>query len=212
LSHLKTVVNHRTFTAQLIVISTLLLSGCINLPIREINDKGLQDDLVGMSYIDLPYVEQETPISCGLAVTQSVTQYWDTPIDQSLTFKEMPPEDTAEGYSLAELKDIITRRSKLKAFIIKGDEALLNKMVAKGRPIIVAIRSEARSFIEPPFEFMRRLVRIIAPEFKHYIVVIGIDKSRVAVMDPAQGYYVIEQKRFAQIWAEMGNASLLIAK
>ncbi|OOZ40945.1 hypothetical protein BOW53_05290 [Solemya pervernicosa gill symbiont] len=188
------------------------MSGCINMPIKESGERAFQREFAGMTYIKVPYVEQESAVTCGVAVIQSVSDFWGSPIDQQTMLVDHPPADTEEGYSLAELKTIVKRHSRLKAFVLKANGKLLEQMIAKGRPVIVAVRTEPRPYIETPFEFTRRLVRILAEEYNHYIAVIGINKEKVAIMDPAQGFYVMKRDRFNTIWAELGNASLLIAK
>ncbi len=193
------------------VLLLFLLSGCTSTPIYKLDDERLRQQLTGVIYLKLPFVDQIAGTTCGLATLESVIRYWGILVDQKTLLKKFPPKDAVNGYSLRELKGI-SENLGLHAFVLAGNPGMLRKLVSKGRPLIVALKAKPVMQEGSLLPGISRLLNSILMEREHFVVVAGLDDNRVLVMDPAQGYYFIETRGFNSMWGYMKNASLLIAR
>jgi predicted double-glycine peptidase len=125
-------------------------------------------------WIDVPFVKQERN-GCGSASIAMVMQYWqrqqgvspdhapdEGQIQQSLYSKD------ARGIYASEMQRYFEQHA-FRAFVFQGEWSDLTRHIAKGRPLIVALKPESQSEL-------------------HYVVVAGVDEQRklVLVNDPAE--------------------------
>lgn len=150
------------------------------------------------SWIDVPFVAQQKD-GCGAATIAMVMQYWQqhdaapatsaaeyTQIDRSLH------SDAAHGIFASDMIRYFEQNG-YRAFAIAGTTADLEQHLAKGRPVIAALKPGAG---EP----------------LHYVVVAGLDPSAHAVLlnDPAQRKLLKEDSdRFEHEWNATGHWMLL---
>jgi ABC-type bacteriocin/lantibiotic exporter with double-glycine peptidase domain len=123
-------------------------------------------------WIDVPFVKQEKN-GCGAASIAMVMQFWQRQQGRSLT----PESDSAEiqrilyspdvaGIRASEMEGYLQRHG-YRTFAFDGTTADLQQHLAKGRPLIVALKPGAAL---------------------HYVVVTGIDleNNLISLNDPAE--------------------------
>lgn len=189
------------------------LGGCAHY-ITDLNNTEnteLKFRLEHIPHINVSYVKQLDAVTCGLAALQSVAQYWGVVLDQSQLFKTRPPKNTESGYSLGELSEFATEAG-FTAFVIRADQAFLEKQISKGRPLIVALKIKPLLPVNIPNGLSGLVVKAITPSYNHFVVLMGIGNDQVAVMDPVQGYYLLNIDEFNEMWKKMSNVVLLAAR
>ncbi len=149
-------------------------------------------------WIDVPFVAQ-TGEGCGAASIAMIMQYWQQHLDKpqpmprnmltssALSTRRKPTASMPRPCSAT------SRKTAIAAFAFTGDAATLQDHLAKGRPLIAALKPGAGSTL-------------------HYVVVVGIDPARqtVLVNDPAQRKLLTEDTaRFEHEWAATGHWTLL---
>jgi ABC-type bacteriocin/lantibiotic exporter with double-glycine peptidase domain len=148
-------------------------------------------------WLDVPFVKQEKE-GCGAAVTAMVMQYWqkkqghaiDASADQA-HIQQAIFSKPAHGAYASDLKEYLEQHG-FRAFSLRGDWDLLQQHLAKGRPLIVALKPRSGD----------------AP--LHYVVVAGLDESVVLMNDPAQRKLLKEERStFQREWDAAGNWTLL---
>ncbi|HTB98038.1 MAG TPA: C39 family peptidase [Terracidiphilus sp.] len=149
-------------------------------------------------WIDIPFVPQQKD-GCGAATIAMVMQYWHE--------HAQAPATAASNYALIDAtlhsaaargiyaSDMVRyfQENHYQAFAFAGTTADLAHHLAKGRPLIVALRPGARLPL-------------------HYVVVAGLDPDNhlVLVNDPAQRKLLKEDSpRFDREWAAAGHWTLL---
>jgi predicted double-glycine peptidase len=124
----------------------------------------------------VPHVEQQTRDDCGAAVAKMVLAFWKRPVPA-----ETPvPEGGLRATDVRELLE----EGGLRSFVIEGSLEDLRHELDAGRPVIVGT-------IVP---VSRRKAR------SHYVVVIGLEDDRVAMMDPSVGMQQLPLETFALEW------------
>lgn len=149
-------------------------------------------------WIDVPFVAQPRE-GCGAASLSMVMQYWAGKQGAAVS----PASDVAriqhQLYSkgehgiAAEQMGAYLRQHGFQAFAFPGKWSDLEEQIAKGRPLIVALRPEGQSEL-------------------HYVVVDGVDAARglVTMNDPAVRKLLNEEKsRFEKEWSATQNWTLL---
>lgn len=173
---------------RILIAAVLLLAWCT----CELAAQG------GGVWLDLPFVKQQKD-GCGAASISMIVQYW----RQQQHAPPMPDADSAAIYrALYSKPDRGIRSSEMvryfqqhgfRAFAYAGDWADLNQQLAKGRPLIAALKPGPGSSL-------------------HYLVVAGVDPEQNLVLlnDPAQRKLLKEKKsRFEQEWKSTGYWTLL---
>jgi ABC-type bacteriocin/lantibiotic exporter with double-glycine peptidase domain len=149
-------------------------------------------------WIDIPFVQQHKD-GCGAAAIAMVMQYWQRQqglaanrnaeyahISQALL---SPP---AHGI-YASFMERYLQRNGYRTFAFAGQRADLEHNLAKGRPLIAALKPGAGSPL-------------------HYVVVAGLDPDQHIVLlnDPAQRKLLKEDdSQFEKEWKAAGNWTLL---
>ena len=149
-------------------------------------------------WIDVPFIAQPRN-GCGAASLAMVMQYW----DRKLNIASAPDRDAAgidralyspreHGIPAAALGHYLQQHG-FKAFAFAGRWSDLEEQIAKGRPLIVALRPQGQTEL-------------------HYVVIDGIDSVRglVAMNDPADRKLLNEERaRFEKDWSATSNWTLL---
>jgi ABC-type bacteriocin/lantibiotic exporter with double-glycine peptidase domain len=147
-------------------------------------------------WLDVPFVSQEKE-GCGAAAIAMVMQYWrqkgqavseadPAKIQQALYSKE------AHGIYASQMEHYLDTRG-FRTFAFAGAWDDLNHHLAKGRPLIVALRPAGSSPL-------------------HYVVVAGLDWERglVLVNDSAQKKLLkLDRASFEREWNAAGKWTLL---
>ncbi len=149
-------------------------------------------------WIDVPFVAQ-TGEGCGAASIAMIMQYWQQHLDKPATdaaqyahIERALYTPQAHGIYASAMQRYFAQNG-YRAFAFTGDAATLQDHLAKGRPLIAALKPGAGSTL-------------------HYVVVVGIDPARqtVLVNDPAQRKLLTEDTaRFEHEWAATGHWTLL---
>lgn len=149
-------------------------------------------------WIDVPYVAQP-PDGCGAAALSMVMQYWD---DQEHTQPSTAADVNTIQHQLYSRKEHGIEASAMsryleqhgfRAFAVNGRWSDLEEHLAKGRPLIVALRPQGQSAL-------------------HYVVVDGVDPVRgtVTMNDPGLRKFLEEERdTFERDWSATHNWLLL---
>ncbi len=148
------------------------------------------------AWLDVPFVKQEKD-GCGAACIAMVMQYWRAQQGQ-------PPGDAsdatriqrtlysskAHGIYVSDMERYF-REQGFRTFTIRGEWEDLQQHVAKGRPLIVALKAAGGGAL-------------------HYVVVAGVGPEMVMVNDPAERK-LLQQERasFEREWSAAGKWTLL---
>ena len=154
----------------------------------------------------LNYVKQVDQKGCGAAALSSVLNYWDKPVSyESIVTKY--PSAAAEGYSVGELK-YIASKSGLIAYSLQMSEKTLKENLAKGRPIIIAVKDYLFKYINILPDFLPFKDQVT---YSHYLVVFGYSDKGYWVMDPAEGYKYVSFDKLNIIWKRHNFVGLLVS-
>jgi ABC-type bacteriocin/lantibiotic exporter with double-glycine peptidase domain len=142
-------------------------------------------------FIDVPFIKQENNF-CGAASLAMVFQYWGKNISQ-YSIADKIYIKSKKGINSETLKSF-SEESGFLAFIYRGELANIKESIKKGRPLIVAVSSEASNGF-------------------HYIVIVGFDEnlSLILVNDPYVGK--LEKMKFQQFmvkWRKSNYWTLLV--
>lgn len=149
-------------------------------------------------WIDVPFVAQPRE-GCGAASLSMVMRYWagkqkiEAGPDSDVTRIQHDLYSARERGIPAEAMGEYLRRHGFQAFAFPGKWTDLEEQIAKGRPLIVALRPQGQ----------REL---------HYVVIDGVDQARglVTMNDPADRKLLNEERaRFEKEWSATNNWTLL---
>lgn len=150
-------------------------------------------------WLDVPFVQQEKD-GCGAAVIAMVMQYWNAqltrPVDDDANAAHIQRalfSRDAHGVYAAEMERYLAEHG-FRTFAFAGNENDLRSHLAKGRPLIVALKPHS------------------GETSLHYVVVVGLDTQRDVILlnDPAQKKLLQEeQAKFQKEWKAVGNWTLL---
>ena len=168
-------------------VGLLLLGVCGILPAA---------DLPGV-WLDVPFVKQEKD-GCGAASIAMVMQYWQAQRKQQPDHAPDAPAIQRALYSAkahgiyASDMERYFREQGFRTFTIRGAWEDLQQHLAKGRPLIVALKPAGGGTL-------------------HYVVVTGVGAETVMVNDPAQRK-LLQQDRssFEREWDAAGKWTLLV--
>jgi predicted double-glycine peptidase len=204
----------------------LLLSACASSVHTSTTESAFAGSHQGFAYAEVEVVKQSEPRSCGLAVLACVLRYWDRPVTEAGLLAKYPVR-TGQGHSLQTLQGIAQDQGllafalSLRAGALGSPAAQLSEQIAKGRPVIVAVRLPQGRYFGEPVPVLGTLdARTVRPfglvpsssgeEYKlHYVVVFGEDATRYLLMDPAYGILTVPRTSLLQWWSDLGHAALL---
>lgn len=149
-------------------------------------------------WLDIPFVKQDKN-GCGPASIAMVMQYWQKQPGMSVpaapdldaVVRTLQPDDR-QGVRASAMAHYFERNG-YRAFVFTGAWGDLERELAKGRPVIAALKPETGNSL-------------------HYVVVAGIDDSERVVLlnDPAQRKLLKEDRaQFEREWKVTGFWTLL---
>lgn len=149
-------------------------------------------------WIDVPFVAQPRD-GCGAASLAMVMEYWAAqqhrgagPAVDVNTIQHQILSPHLHG-STPESMEAFLRRNGFEAFAFSGTWNDLTQHIAKGRPLIVALRPRGQSDL-------------------HYVVIVGVDPARSLVImnDPADRKLLTEERAdFERDWSATHDWTLL---
>ncbi|MGA9812936.1 MAG: C39 family peptidase [Terriglobales bacterium] len=155
----------------------------------------LAADLPGV-WLDVPFVKQEKD-GCGAASVAMVMQYWQAQQGQAPSNASDATEIQRALYSAkahgiyASDMERYFREQGFRTFTIRGEWEDLEQHLAKGRPLIVALKPAGGGTL-------------------HYVVVTGVGAQMVMVNDPAQRKLLQrDRSAFEREWSAAGKWTLL---
>ena len=150
-------------------------------------------------WLDVPFVQQEKD-GCGAASIAMVMQYWlrqkGRPADGSADAAEIQRtlySSRAHGIYASDLQRYFQQQG-FRTFVFRGEWADLKQHLAKGRPLIVALKPASGKV---PL---------------HYVVLAGLELEQglVLVNDPAQRKLLKQDRSsFEREWSAAGKWTLL---
>ena len=150
-------------------------------------------------WLDVPYVRQPTE-GCGAASIAMVMQYWAmqsgrSPVADAATIQRALYTRDAHGIYASAMEKYF-QQNGFRTFVLSGTWSDLQHHLAKGRPLIVAIKPVA---IKPTGE-----------KALHYVVVAGIDNDILLLNDPARRKLLkYARSDFEREWKATSNWTLL---
>jgi ABC-type bacteriocin/lantibiotic exporter with double-glycine peptidase domain len=140
---------------------------------------------------DVRPVRQEGRADCGPAALAMLLGAWEVQADpREIAATASEPED---GVRAGDLRDFARRRG-LRAFLVEGELADLDRELSLGRPVLVGL-------LQPHVGGART----------HYVVVAGLNPERglVAMLDPARGWRGDDVGGFLREWEPAGRLALV---
>lgn len=150
-------------------------------------------------WLNVPFVKQQKD-GCGAAVISMVMQYWQQhqglPANGHSDYQHIQRKlysPRAHGIYASAMERYF-RQNGYRVFAFAGQRADLEREIAKGRPLIAALKPKGGG------------------DELHYVVVVGVDEPDrlILVNDPAQRKLLKEdQATFERDWKATGNWTLL---
>jgi ABC-type bacteriocin/lantibiotic exporter with double-glycine peptidase domain len=148
-------------------------------------------------WLDVPFVRQQKQ-GCGPASVAMVMEYWQQMLhrpaqagaDAAEILRELPPG--RHGVTAAAMVSYFQQHD-YRAFAYAGDWGNVEQELAKGRPLIAALKPSGG-------------------EELHYVVLAGVDDAEQVVLlnDPAERKLLKEDRaQFEREWKATGNWTLL---
>lgn len=146
-------------------------------------------------WLDVPFVPQQRE-GCGDAAIAMVMDYWQQKLHQpggasaAAVLQALPPG--RHGVSATAMLHYFEQHD-YRAFAYAGDWSEIEREIAKGRPLIAALKPEGGDAL-------------------HYVVVVGVDDPDQVILlnDPAQRKLLKEARaQFLREWKATGNWTLL---
>lgn len=137
-----------------------------------------------VSYRDTPFrtvVRQQYDFSCGSAALATLLRFhYDRDVDEKTVFKAMydtgnQEEITRVGFSLLDMKRFLDAHG----FASDGFRLTLKELEDSHSPAIVMIDTNG---------------------YKHFVVLKGVDETRVLIGDPALGLKIYSHEQFSAMW------------
>ncbi len=217
----------RGWTAATGVLALSMLgASCAGTSYQSTTEAGFTARYDDFTYAAVETVRQSEARSCGLAALTCVLRYWDHGVTEPELLARHPVR-SGHGHSLQTLR-LIAQNEGMLAFALSlkpgssgTPAAQVSEHIAKGRPLIVAVRlPQGRYFANPvpvlgpvdartlrPFGLVPSLT---GQEYKlHYVVLFGEDATRYLLMDPAYGIVSVPKSSLLQWWSDPGYAALL---
>ena len=171
---------------------------------------------------------QQEPQSCGANALASVVNYWrgEGTVSGEALYTATPPAD-ARGYNLNELATLAQRQGLL-ASTVRLDKDGIVRELESGRPVLVPVlvpavfvaSRSAPGENAPVVGFVSRnvvgrvgwlLEHTNLGMVSHYLVVVGYDAHRFAVVEPVRGYRTITFDRLERYRAPYADAALVLS-
>ena len=209
-----------------LIAACIGLAGCAGTVPQSTKEPAFAARYGSFTYAEIEVVRQSEPKSCGLAALACVLTYWEKPATEAGLLARHPVR-SGLGHSLQTLQAIAQEQGLL-AFAVSfqpgrsgSPAAQLSQQLAKGRPVIAAVKLPQGRYFSDPVPVIGTLdARTVRPfglvpasggqEYKlHYVVVIGEAQDRYLLMDPAYGIVSVPAASLLPWWKDMGFAALL---
>ncbi len=192
--------------------AVVLMQGCVALP-RSTDEASFQRRYGDFTYCNVEVVKQSRHYTCGPACLSSVLAYWDIDNSEEQIIQKYPSQEH-RPYSLLGLRSIAEAEG-LKAYVISMDRSTVEEQIAKGRPLICAVRLPGGLHFFHGVPILGTTCRTLAwalnPRKDHFVVVAGSEPQKVLVMDPTHGFAALSWRRFEGAWSQMKHACLLVS-
>ncbi len=167
------------------------------------------------NYVDVDFIQQTREVTCGLAAFASVARMWGVEVSQNDEYMAFPPLDAIRGYSVEELKQVIESRG-FSVSAVRGDDAFLREQIEEGRPVIVPLRKVRYQFRPEARTSAKRIRRIatspdVEDNLDHFVVVVGYGAGGYLIVDPDDGFAVVEGSLFNALRVPHQGAALIVA-
>jgi ABC-type bacteriocin/lantibiotic exporter with double-glycine peptidase domain len=145
-------------------------------------------------WLDVPFIKQQ-PEGCGAASIAMVMQYWArqsgrSPDADATTIQRALYSRDARGIYASAMEKYL-QQNGFQTFVLAASWSDLEHHLAKGRPLIVAIKPVGESAL-------------------HYAVVAGVDKDVLFLNDPARRKLLkYPRSDFEREWKATSNWTLL---
>ncbi len=149
----------------------------------------------GGVWLDVPFVRQEKN-GCGAATIAMVMQYWQRQLRQSpnadpALIQRVLYNPKAHGIYASDLQNYLIAQG-YRTFVLRGTWNDIEEQLAKGRPLIVALKSGRDAF--------------------HFVVIAGVNPQENVVLknDPAERKLLKQDRAtFEKEWKATANWMLL---
>ena len=188
------------------------MQGCGALP-TSTDEASFQRRYGDFKYCNVEVVKQSRNYTCGPACLSSVLAYWDIDNSEEQIVQKYPSQEH-RPYSLLGLR-YIAEAEGLKAYVISMDRSTVEEHIAKGRPLICAVRLPRGLYFFHGVPILGATCRTLAwalhPRKDHFVIVAGSEPQKVLVMDPTHGFAALSWRRFEEAWSQMKHACLLVS-
>jgi len=156
----------------------------------------------------VPPVAQSDNLLCGPAATVSVLLYNNISLDSIR--ESLKTQPSTAKWRAADIV-ALARSVGLEAYSYQGslDNAFVN--VAKGRPVVILLRGPPRTGRYPSFSWFEETTHMITAK-AHWVVLVGWTNDHdVVLLDPLQGYLVMQRKDIRKDWNYMDYVCVVMA-
>jgi predicted double-glycine peptidase len=153
-----------------------------------------------MSLLAVPIIEQATDYSCGAACLASVLRYWGVwsgPEDQLYPLLGTTEEGTS-GAAMVQVAESFGLKVESRSNLSLND---LREYHRAGDTVILSIQAWGDYHSDTDMEQVW--------EDGHYVVLVGIDKSHITLMDPGvsqSSYYQMNCSDFIKCWHDFTDS------
>lgn len=200
---------------SLVIIACSALFSCASLP-PTTEAPAFTRKFSGFEYCLVDVTRQSSQYSCGPACLVTILKYWEKDVSEDYLVDTYPNSEEG-GYKLTELKEMAESEG-LNAFalaMLSDSKEALKEHILSGRPLVCAMRLPRYLFLLDRIPLVKHNYRAmtwsVGTRKNHFVVVFGLSKKRVLIMDPASGFRVVSWKRFEQAWSKMNYATLLVS-
>jgi ABC-type bacteriocin/lantibiotic exporter with double-glycine peptidase domain len=140
----------------------------------------------------VPLTRQVSQVDCGAAAIAMVVSFWTTAPSAQLAATLRPVRPP--GLEAGRLRDF-ARQHRLRAYLVTGTIADLERELAAGRPILVGLYKPQRK-----------------GSLTHYEVVVGFHRqtATVVTLDPAEGWRQNNLPNFLEEWKHSSYLALIV--
>jgi ABC-type bacteriocin/lantibiotic exporter with double-glycine peptidase domain len=138
---------------------------------------------------------QTGPRDCGTAALASVLHHWEPALDLDAVRRLTGPPD-GDGIAAGRLRAVARERG-LRAHLVPGTIADLDRELSAGRPVLVGlVRGRGRT------------------RLAHYEVIAGYHAARALLLaaDPQRGWTVVPVERFLAEWQPARRLTLVVSR
>ena len=179
----------------LVLVAAGALPACYHGSAHTVSARDLNREAGWVLVSGVPMVRQSSLRDCGAAALAMVLGRWGTPESSSAEIAKALPVDAAHGIAAGALRDLV-RKKGLRAFLIAGELADLEREIGLDRPVLVGLVQHYGD-----------------KALSHFEVVVGINSHarRVLMFDPARGQREDGFEGFASEWNRAGRLAIVVA-